>query len=191
VTSAAPSAVGAEAVQVEELFRHHADFVARFLGRLGAGADEIDDLVQEVFLTAHRRGGFVPGSAKPTTWLAEIALRVASNARRSRRRSRVAADEESVAAAVSDADGPFESAAHAESTARVQRALEALDFDRRVVFVLYELEAEPCDAIAACLSIPVGTVYSRLHAARREFVRAYQRLSAEPERHRVEQGGAA
>ncbi len=62
-----------------------AGFVAGFLRRLGVEAPELDDAVQEVFLTAHRRGGFVAGAAQPTTWLAEIALRVASDMRRSRR----------------------------------------------------------------------------------------------------------
>src|SRR5687767_1658664 len=71
---------------VEHLFLEHAAWVARFLGRIGAPSRDLPDLVQEVFLVAHRRGGFVAGAAKPRTWLAEIAVRVASTARRARRR---------------------------------------------------------------------------------------------------------
>ena len=75
-----------------KLFREHANFVANFVIRLGMRREEVDDIVQEVFLVAHRRGGFIPGVARPTTWLAEIALRVTSATRRRMRRSREDAD---------------------------------------------------------------------------------------------------
>jgi RNA polymerase sigma-70 factor (ECF subfamily) len=41
------------------------------------------------------------------------------------------------------------------------------------VFVLFELEGEPCASIATALGIPTGTVYSRLHHARRRFLEAW------------------
>ena len=44
------------------LFRRYAPFVASFLHKLGASKAELDDLVQEVFMVAHRRGGFVEAS---------------------------------------------------------------------------------------------------------------------------------
>ncbi len=37
-----------------ELFRRHGRFVANFLWKLGIGAQEIEDLVQEVFVVAHK-----------------------------------------------------------------------------------------------------------------------------------------
>jgi RNA polymerase sigma-70 factor, ECF subfamily len=174
----------------EALFRAHAPFVVRLLTRLGVPPSHVDDLVQEVFLTAHRRGGFTPGAARPTTWLAEIALRVASTARRSRRRSRVTSDENAVDAAVSEAPTPFDAASTRQALGRVERALDAMDLDRRAIFVLFELEGESCEAIAAGLGVPVGTVYSRLHAARRDFRKAYDAAGADHARLR-HQGGSA
>ena len=82
-----------------KLFREHANFVANFVVRLGMRREEVDDIVQEVFLVAHRRGGFIPGAARPTTWLAEIALRVTSATRRRLRRSREDADVQTVTSA--------------------------------------------------------------------------------------------
>lgn len=159
------------------LFRQHAAFVANFLHRLGVGPAELDDLVQEVFLVAHRRGGFIEdGRARPTTWLAEISIRVASVARRSRRRSREQPDLERVLDAESrdiEADRTIE---NQQSLDRVQAALDSLDPDRRAIFILFELEGESCAAIAAGFDIPVGTVYSRLHKARKQFKDAYARL---------------
>jgi len=165
------------ALGAEELFRQHASFVAGFMVRLGLPRGEVDDAVQEVFIVAHRRGGYAPGPARPTTWLAEIALYVASTSKRSQRRRHAEADDDAVSRAVSEANSPFDAAVHAQALTRVQQALDALDLDRRAVFVLFELEGESCDEIAAGLGIPVGTVYSRLHAARREFQRTYERQS--------------
>ncbi len=159
-----------------ELFRDHAQFVAAFLVRLGVARAELDDLVQEVFLVAHRRGGYEPGPARPTTWLAEIALRVLSTARRTKRRRPEAQDEEALQAVFAPAAGPEQAAETAQTLARVQRALDEMPIERRAIFVLFELDGEPCDAIAAGLGVPLSTVYSRLHTARREFGDAYERL---------------
>ena len=63
---------------------------------------------------------------------------------------------------------------------RVQSALATLDEDKRAVFVLFELEGESCESIAKGLEIPVGTVYSRLHSARKDFTKAHARITGEP-----------
>lgn len=63
-----------------------------------------------------------------------------------------------------------------ESLGRVRVALESLDLPHRAVFVLFELQGESCDDIAAGLGIPTGTVYSRLHKARKQFTEAYARV---------------
>lgn len=166
-----------ERLDAETLFRRHADFVANFLHRLGAPALDIDDLVQEVFLVAHRREGFVQrGAARPTTWLAEIAIRVASVNRRRKRRSREDPDTAVIGSIESDDVSVVRVVETNEAMRRVQRALDGLDEEKRAAFILYELEGESCAAIAAGLGIPVGTVYSRLHKARKEFMKAHERL---------------
>ncbi len=167
-----------EHLDAAALYRAHAQFVARFLLRLGAPGDDVADLVQDVFLVAHRRGGFTPEQAKPTTWLAEISFRVLSDRRRKARRRLEDADAEAVALAPapSGAASPGQRVEARQALGRVQRALDTLTIEKRAVFVLYELEGQPCDAIAEALAVPVGTVYSRLHAARREFAKAHAAL---------------
>jgi RNA polymerase sigma-70 factor (ECF subfamily) len=170
-------------LDAEALYRAHADFVARFLLRLGARSQDVPDLLQDVFLVAHRRGGFVLDRAKPTTWLAEIAFRVSSDRRKKHNRKLEDADTEAVTLAPSRRASECDRAEAREARGRVPRALDTLTPEKRVVFVLYELEGEACDAIADGLGIPVGTVYSRLHTARREFARAHAELVGdEPER---------
>ncbi len=166
------------ALDAEELFRRHAPFVAKFLVRIGGRREDVADLVQEVFLIAHKLGGWAPGPAQPTTWLAEIAVRVASGERRrtTRREARVELDAVDVR---DEAASPLDRAAASESLNRVERALAKLSMDQRAVFVLFELDGQSSEEIAAGLGIPVGTVYSRLHKARSEFKKAYDRVAAE------------
>lgn len=174
-----PAVTGSH-LDAEALYRAHSEFVARFLLKLGAAGQDVPDLLQEVFLVAHRRGGFVMGAAKPTTWLAEIAFRVASDRRKKTKRKPEDADTDAISLLPASGATPGEAAEARQGLDRVQRALDALTVDKRVVFVLFELEGESCDAIAKALGIPVGTVYSRLHAARREFARVHQQLTSEP-----------
>ena len=174
-----------KALDAGTLFRRHGSFVANFLARLGVTRSELDDVVQDVFMIAHRRGGFRPGAAKPTTWLADIAMKVNANRRRSQRRAKVRADGEVVERAKDDRASPADIAEHRQSVDRVQRALESLDEERRAVFVLFEMEGESCESIAAGLGIPVGTVYSRLHHARKKFRKAHSRLAAADNRVRA------
>jgi RNA polymerase sigma-70 factor (ECF subfamily) len=163
-------------IDAATLFRAHASFVAAFLRRLGVLQSELDDLVQEVFLVAHRKGGYVPGAGQPRTWLAAIAFRVASSGRRSQARRRETYDETVLAQLGSSAADPADALEARRSLLRVQQALEALDLEHRAAFVLYEIEGEACSAIAVGFGIPVGTVYSRLHHARRRFLEAHAAL---------------
>jgi RNA polymerase sigma-70 factor (ECF subfamily) len=169
----APAHLGAR-----ELFVAHATFVARFLARLGASPSDLDDLVQEVFLVAHRHGGFTPDRGRATTWLAHIAMRVASTARRGLRRRREEHDEDALTAYPSRGADPQRSLEVTESLARVERALTSLNLEQRAVFILFEVEGESCEAIALGLNVPLGTVYSRLHKARKKFRSAYERSLA-------------
>lgn len=179
--SGSKAKVPATAMDVEALFRAYAPFVASFLSRLGVPQADVDDRVQEVFLVAHRKGGYVPGAGQPRTWLAAIALRVASTGRRSQRRKR----EDAATGPVLDgsparAGDPADALETQRALERVQRALDSLDADHRAAFVLYELEGESCEAIAESFGVPVGTVYSRLHNARKRFSQSYEALADEP-----------
>jgi RNA polymerase sigma-70 factor (ECF subfamily) len=169
-------------MDVEALFRAYAPFVASFLSRLGVPQADVDDRVQEVFLVAHRKGGYVPGAGQPRTWLAAIALRVASTGRRSQRRRRedAASGGGLLDATPARSGDPGDALETQRALERVQRALDSLDDDHRAAFVLYELEGESCEAIAESFGVPVGTVYSRLHNARKRFSQSYEALGHEP-----------
>lgn len=174
------SASGAQAPRrrsATELFADHATFVAKFLWRMGAPRNEIEDLVQDVFLIAHMRGGFVEGQAQPTTWLAAIAFRVWSSERRRFRRHSELPNDGALAQAQAADPSPAEALATAESVERIRGAMERLDERSRAILILVDLEGSSCVEVAEAIGVPVGTVYSRLHKARKRFARAYERLS--------------
>jgi len=164
-------------LDAEALFRAHAPFIAGFLRRLGVSGNEVDDLVQDVFLVAHSKGGYSPGPAQPRSWLGAIALRLARGNRRAHARSREDADSVAIDLARAAGQGPAETLELQRKLERVQRALSTLDLEHRAAFILYELEGESCQAIAASMDVPVGTVYSRLHNARRRFLEAHRKLA--------------
>jgi RNA polymerase sigma-70 factor (ECF subfamily) len=163
-----------------ELFRRYASFVANFLARMGVSRTDLDDLVQEVFLVAHRNGGYSPGPAKPTTYLASIAFRAATTHRRKgKTRSFVRAADDIVVHAGDTRFSPERDADHKRQLALLDRALAVLDEDKRAVFVMAELQGESVVSIADGLGIPVDTAYSRLRAARRMFREAAEALYAD------------
>jgi RNA polymerase sigma-70 factor (ECF subfamily) len=94
----------------EELFKLHARFVARFLIRMGVRETDLDDLIQDVFLVVHRNGGYRPGSASPTTYLASIAIRArAAHRRKQKSRNWLETNPKAVGIAAGDEQTPLES----------------------------------------------------------------------------------
>jgi RNA polymerase sigma-70 factor (ECF subfamily) len=159
-------------LSTEELFRVFAPFVARFLYRLGVGSEGLDDVVQEVFLVVHRRGGYKAGPAKPTSYLATIAAHAASAYRRRRRVEQARASDAEVEGLVSNNKGPVQILEVSERLHLLQAALDRLDPDFRSALVLADIEGVSCASIAASFGVPTGTVYWRLHEARKRFKRA-------------------
>ena len=59
-----------------------------------------------------------------------------------------------------------------------QRGLDALDFDKRTVLVMFEIEGRSAQEIADHFSIPLNTAYSRIRLARAEFERHIRKYGA-------------
>jgi RNA polymerase sigma-70 factor (ECF subfamily) len=157
----------------------YAEFVWLSLQRLGALDADIEDVLQEVFVVVHRRLDSFDGSSRLTTWLFGICMRVMAAYRRRAYRRREQSVAELPESAMSSERDPHESLVAREARARLLAALDRMDLERRAVFVMFELDDMSCDEIAEILGVPVGTVYSRLHAARKEFQKALARLDAE------------
>lgn len=160
------------------LYDAHAAFVWRNLRRLGVADGDVEDKVQEVFVVAHRRwSDFVDRGHGPRAWLFQIALRVASDARRHRRRHPVDPDG-GIAQDRASIEAPQgKEVARKEAIDLLDRALETVDLGRRAVLVLHEIEQMTAPEIAKALEIPLNTVYSRLRVARVELEQEILRLT--------------
>jgi RNA polymerase sigma-70 factor (ECF subfamily) len=177
---AMPDPLVAEPLDVRAVFEAHFEFVWRSLRRLGVRESDVDDAVQEVFVVVHRKRDEFQGRSRLSTWLYGICLRVASDHQRRAYVRREQPTDEPPEPAVS-VDGAFdpELRAHgAEARALLDEALEGLDLDKRAVFVLYEIDELSVDEIASRVGVPVGTVYSRLKAARAAFEKSVTRIRA-------------
>ena len=165
------------ALDVATIHDSHADFVWSTLQRLGVRSADLEDALQEVFIVVHRRLATFDGSSRLSTWLFGICLRVASALRRKayRRRERTGMDLEGAAGA-STAEGPDAGVLERQARARLEQVLDALEPGRRAVFVMFEVEGIGCAEIAAQLGLALGTVYSRLGAARSDFAKIALRL---------------
>jgi RNA polymerase sigma-70 factor (ECF subfamily) len=167
----------APSVDLISIHRDHADFVWLSLLRLGVQPADAEDLLQEVFVVVHRRLQSFDRSARITTWLYGICIRVAAayQRRAHRRHERSVAD---VPEGPAFEEAPEQAASARQARAHLERVLDAMDIEKRAVFVMYELDEMPCEEIAQVLGVPIGTVYSRLHAARKAFEEAVVRVNA-------------
>lgn len=170
----------ADAPTFLEVFRANRGYAWRALKYLGVRDAELDDACQEVFLVVHRDLPSFDGESRVSTWIYAICLRVASTFRRrtARRTAReLLPDPDAQPTRSSDAS-PHDALERAEARDTLRELLDALDEDRRVVYVLAEIEQLPMSEVAALVGCPVQTGYSRLRAARAELADAARRLRA-------------
>jgi RNA polymerase sigma factor (sigma-70 family) len=149
------------------LYDRHYLAVLRFVQRVLRGNHEAEDVCQETFLTASRVAGAFDGRSSCRPWLYGIASRLMLQrgrgaARLARFLARVTAH-----AVEPTPPSPHELLLRNELQDGLSRALDALATDKRVVLILAEVEGLSCAEIAQALSIPLGTVWTRLHHARR------------------------
>jgi RNA polymerase sigma-70 factor (ECF subfamily) len=168
-----PSGVAASGTAINREARlrwmvdEHIDFVARVLRNAGTPLSELDDEVQRTFITAARRLDDVrPGAER--SFLLQTALHVAAHARRTVARRREVLSEEAPEL-IDPAQTPEQLADQKRARVLLDRVLDQMTIDLRTVFVLYEFEELSMAEIAEALSIPRGTVASRLRRARSDF----------------------
>jgi RNA polymerase sigma-70 factor (ECF subfamily) len=173
VTSASKRLSDAHDGAFRALFEDHVSYIHASLSRLGVRDADLDDLALEVFVRVHRQLSEYDKRRQVRPWLFGFAVRVASEYRRRPQYRREVLD--AAVDMVSDLPAPDHEVQQKQARAIVNGALEALDFDKRTVFVLFELDETPVPEIARVLGIPEGTVYSRLRAARTEITAALRR----------------
>jgi RNA polymerase sigma-70 factor (ECF subfamily) len=151
--------------------------VYRFASRLPMTDDLArDDLVQATFLEVRRAAPSFRGTSSVKTWILGISANIARHTLRAERRRRVhqARFLERVAAAPELLDAQLE---RRKLLARIAEALSGLPRDQQVAFILCDLEQLPGVEVARVLEIPEGTLWRRLHTARKAMRHAVQRAT--------------
>ena len=166
--------------EFESVYEENFKYVWRAARRLGIDAADTDDVVQEVFVVAHRRLAEFEGRAQIRTWLYKILVHVVRHYFRTQQRKpgqRAAAGLDDLEA-LRDARGrgPDEAAERADAVRILDGLLARLDPEKREIFVLAEVEELSSVEIAEILGANVNTIYSRLRVARQEFERALARF---------------
>jgi RNA polymerase sigma-70 factor (ECF subfamily) len=176
--SAAPivTAVDRDFSRIYETWFHE---VTRWVRALGAPEADLEDVTQEVFVVVQRTLPGFDGANLPG-WLYRIASRQVKDHRRRAwfrnlflRPRDVPLDE--VAAG---SPSPAELLERRQMERQLEALLAKLSAKRRAAFVLFEIEGYRCEEIAALENIPVATVWTRLHHARRELAERITDLDA-------------
>jgi RNA polymerase sigma factor (sigma-70 family) len=150
-----------------ELYDRYQAPLRSFIARATRDGQDVDDLLHATFLSAARCASRYDGRASCRPWLIGIAAQLL------RRRRRAVGRFVAVLTALKGTLQPPSDPRRAlQARTDVERALGGLSEAKRLTLLMAEVEGLTCEEIAQALEIPIGTVWTRLHAARRELRRA-------------------
>lgn len=165
----------------ETLYNRHKGPIYRTALAITRQQEAAEDILQECFLRAYRHMDKVDDRAPVGAWLYRIAVNLSYNWL-SRRRFSLMPLEEVVDQLVSGpVPSPESTLERGELRQTIQDAIDELDFNHRMVVILFYLQDFSLADIAYILDCPVGTVKSRLYYARehlRRKLEADRRLPA-------------
>ncbi|WP_394829797.1 RNA polymerase sigma factor [Pendulispora albinea] len=147
-----------------ELYDRYHEPVRRFIARATGDAEDVDDLLHATFLAAATSAPRYDGRPSCRPWLIGIAVQFLRRRRQSLGRLfKVLLSLRGARATLVDPRSTL------QARGDVERALLRISEAKRITFLLAEVEGLSCPEIAAALDVPIGTVWTRLHAARREL----------------------
>jgi RNA polymerase sigma-70 factor (ECF subfamily) len=170
-------------LEFDAVYAEHFEFVWRNLRRLGVPESAMRDAAQEVFLVVYRRlGEFVPhGSLR--SWLYSILRRVALAQKRQYRLQQPTEAQNSEPLVDESYPDPETDAIRGQSLRRLLELLNGLDDDKREALVSVDLEGMSVPEACVALEVNLNTLYSRLHAARRQMRERLASCHREGRRH--------
>jgi RNA polymerase sigma factor (sigma-70 family) len=160
---------GGEIGALGELYDRYREPVRHFVARATSDAEDVDDLVHATFLAAAKSASRYDGRPSCRPWLVGIAAQLLRRRRRSfRTLFTVLSSLRRIRASTTDPRPAL------QARAEVEQALSHISEAKRTTLLLAEVEGLSCAEIAGALGVPIGTVWTRLHAARRELHEALE-----------------
>jgi len=150
-----------------ELVDAHKDLVHAMVWRLAPDRSHVEDLAQDVFLKIHRGLPYFRGEARLSTWIYRIVINVCSQAKTRRPREVPFGDDEHGRRR----EPRHDDAAFGEMELRdrLEKAMAKLPDQYRVLIAAHHLQGVQYEALAEALGIPLGTVKTHLHRAKRRL----------------------
>jgi RNA polymerase sigma-70 factor, ECF subfamily len=160
----------------ESVMRRHNRMLYRLARSILSDEAETEDALQEAYLAAYKNIGSFKGGAKLSTWLARIVINEALGRLRKRERAGVV-----VPLAPRDRDAPHDqehavpdlvseqpdaAAMRTELRRLLERRIDDLPAQFRIVFILRDVEEMTVEETAECLDVPAATVRTRAFRAR-------------------------
>ena len=164
-----------EAKAFDELYTRHAPVIYRLGWAILQQSQSAEDVVQETFLRAHKaRQRFDPSRASFGTWLYQIALNYCRSHLRRKHLLTIPwlRQNEETPELPDGRPGPEATALRGEYRRILWEAVQSLSAPLREVIILHYYMELPAVEIAVMLNCPEGTIYSRLHNARRRLAEA-------------------
>lgn len=150
-----------------DLYRRYGALIYRFTLRMSQNATIAEEITQEVFLALLRQPNqFDPERAALSTWLCGIARRQLWKHMERDQRFVPLDSEQELFEPVSTDPGPAEWLSRKEAVDSVRDGIDRLSLPFKEVIVLCELEGLTYEQVAQILTIPIGTVRSRLFRAK-------------------------
>jgi len=157
-----------------ELYDRYQAAVRHFLVRATGDASDVDDLVHAAFLACAQSAARYDGRETCRPWLMGIVV-----CQLRRRRHAFGRWHSVLTALTLIKQVGANRRSELDDRTDIQKALGRLSEAKRVTLLLAEVEGLTGPEIASALGIPIGTVWTRLHAARREL-RRFLREGSEP-----------
>jgi len=156
---------GGDRAAFARIFSAYAGKVKGYLLRLGAPGAVAEDLAQDAMVSVWRRAGsFDATKAKASTWIFVIARNAWIDKLR-REKTELAYRSVTIVSEESDDEAPDDATMRGETEEQIAAALATLSEEQRQVVRLSFFEDRPHSEIAERLSLPLGTVKSRLRLA--------------------------
>jgi RNA polymerase sigma-70 factor (ECF subfamily) len=165
--------------EFSELYRAHSREIYYLTLRLLGDSAKAEDAAHDVFLKAYKKWGDFRGDASARTWLYRIAINHCSNLRQSwHSRNLISNADESIwENTAAQGDSPLRVLETKELGERIQRTLDNLSEEYRLLLLLVANEELSYDEIAILTEQSADAVRGKLHRARKVFAVFFQKTA--------------
>jgi RNA polymerase sigma-70 factor (ECF subfamily) len=162
-----------------ELYQAHSREIYYMTLRLLGEPHKAEDATHDVFLKAFKKWGDFRGDSSARAWLYRIAINHCSNLRQSwhNRNLVTSADESIWENAAARTDSPLRVLEIKELGQRIQKTLDALSDEYRLLLLLVADEELSYDEIAALVGQSADAVRGKLHRARKVFAAHFEKTA--------------